>query len=528
MRKISLGVCCGTLLIASLVGTGCSRFRHSNEQIFINMRDDPRSLDPREVRLLSNINLIKHIYEGLVQENTSTGEIEPALAESYSLSNDGMRYTFRLRQTQWSNGDPLTAEDFIDSWKQVVRREVGGIYLFAFDPIQNVKKATQNECSLDEVGFYAEDSRTLVITLDSPTSHFLKLLSLPIFFPVHRQQREGKDSLPVTNGAFYLKKFKAKQWMHLEKNPYYYNHDQVNSQAIVVHFIPDANTAALLFNQGKLHWQGPPWGERIPTEALAYLKSQGNLLTFEVAETSWITFNINKFPFSYPKLRKALALALDKHALVSAAFLNRVQPAIHLLPTNIHTYPVPDRPPQEYNRNLAKKLFMEAIQELDITSKDLENYTLTFPSSSVAHALLVQLIREQWKDVLGFTISIAGKEFPVMQQELTSGQFSLAMGEWFADFSDPMAFLSIFSYPSGIPPYSINHESFLALLKTIQHECNRQKRSELISQAALYLESLHIIEPIYHDAFHVALNKKFANVRLSPTGIVDFRYINSP
>lgn len=104
------------------------------------MRDDPRSLDPREVRLLSNINLIRHIYEGLVQENTHTGEIEPALAEHYFISEDGMQYTFQLRQAYWSNGDPLTATDFIDSWKQVVTHEVGGVYHFAFDPIKNAKK----------------------------------------------------------------------------------------------------------------------------------------------------------------------------------------------------------------------------------------------------------------------------------------------------------------------------------------------------------------------------------------------------
>ena len=527
MRKIPLGVSFGFLLIASVVLIGCSQFRHSQGQICINMRDDPRSLDPREVRLLSNINLIRHIYEGLVQENTHTGEIEPALAEHYFISEDGMQYTFQLRQAYWSNGDPLTATDFIDSWKQVVTHEVGGVYHFAFDPIKNAKKVSQQNCSLSEVGFYAKDERTLVIDLESPTSHFLKLLSLPIFFPVHKKQREGITTKPITNGAFYPKKMKAKQWIHLEKNPYYYNQEQVNTHSIIVHFIPDANTAALLFNQGKLHWQGPPWGERIPTEALAYLQSQGHLHTFEVAGTSWITFNINKFPFNHAKLRKAMSLALDKEALVAAAFLDRVQPASHLLPTNIHKYPPSDLLSKEHNKCLAKKLFVEAMKELGMSIKDIENHALVFPSSSASHALLVQLVREQWKETLGFTIPILGKEFSLLQKELTSGQFSLATGEWFADFSDPMAFLSIFG-TSGVLPYRIPHKDFLSLLATIEHEREPQRRLELISQAALYLESLHIIEPIYHDAFHVALNKKFSNLTLSPTGIVDFRHTNAP
>lgn len=271
----------------------------------------------------------------------------------------------------------------------------------------------------------------------------------------------------------------------------------------------------------------PPWGERIPTEALAYLQSQGHLHTFEVAGTSWITFNINKFPFNHAKLRKAMSLALDKEALVAAAFLDRVQPASHLLPTNIHKYPPSDLLSKEHNKCLAKKLFVEAMKELGMSIKDIENHALVFPSGSASHALLVQLVREQWKETLGFTIPILGKEFSLLQKELTSGQFSLATGEWFADFSDPMAFLSIFG-TSGVLPYRIPHKDFLSLLATIEHEREPQRRLELISQAALYLESLHIIEPIYHDAFHVALNKKFSNLTLSPTGIVDFRHTNAP
>ncbi|WP_348664090.1 peptide ABC transporter substrate-binding protein [Chlamydia vaughanii] len=527
MRKISMGIFLGILISSSLTLNGCKKFRGSQDQLSISMRDEPRSLDPREVRLLSDINLIKHIYEGLVQENTLTGAIEPALAERYSLSDDGKTYTFHLRQAFWSNGDPIIADDFISSWKQVVNHEVTGVYQFAFDPIKKAEKNPLGNAS-EQAGFYAKDDKTLVIELQEPTSHFLKLLSLPIFFPVHKNQRNSKIALPIANGAFYPKKIKHKQWMQLEKNPYYYDQKQVKTQEITVHFIPDANTASLLFNQGKLHWQGPPWGERIPSEALSRLEKKGNLQTFEVAGTSWITFNINKFPLNHTKLRKALALALDKESLVSTIFLDRAQPARHLLPSSIHTYPVLTLPSKEQRKHLAKKLFQEALEELNICAKDLESHSLVFPAGSSASAMLVQLIREQWKDILGFTISIAGKEFALLQSELASGQFSVSTGGWFADFSDPMAFLTIFAHPSGVPPYILENKDFVSLLATIQKENDQKKRQELISQASLYLESVHIIEPIYHDAFNFALNKKLSNLGFSPTGVVDFRYVKAP
>lgn len=507
---------------------GCNNFRKSQDHLSINMKDDPRSLDPRQVRLLSDINLIKHIYEGLVQENTQTGNLEPALAENYSLSEDGKTYTFHLRQAYWSNGDPLTAEDFIASWKQVVSQEVSGVYNFAFDPIKNIKKIQQGMLPEENVGFYAKDDKTLVIELESPTSHFLKLLALPIFFPVHKEQRESQLALPIASSAFYPKQIKQKQWLRLEKNPHYYNQEAVKTQTITVHFIPDANTAALLFNQGKLHWQGPPWGERIPTETLSHLQSKGSLRSFDVAGTSWLTFNVNKFPLNHAKLRQALSLALDKESLVSTIFLDRAKPALHLLPNNLHTYPNLELPSKEQRKHLAKKLFQESLEELNITSKDLESHSLVFPSGSSASALLVQMIREQWKDTLGFSIPIAGKEFALLQAELASGHFSLATGGWFADFSDPMAFLTIFAHPSGVPPYALDHKDFIELLTTIQEERDLEKRNELISQAALYLETFHIIEPIYHDAFHFALNKKLSNFNFSPTGVVDFRFVKAP
>ncbi len=461
----------------------------------------------------------------MVQENILSGNIEPALAESYSLSEDGLTYIFKLKPAFWSNGDPLKAEDFIESWKQVATQEVSGIYAFAFNPIKNLRKIQEKQLSIDHLGVSAPNESTLIITLESPTSHFLKLLALPVFFPVHKSQRSlSSKSLPVASGAFYPKKIKQKQWIRLSKNPYYYNQSKVETETITIHFIPDANTAAKLFNQGKLNWQGPPWGERIPQETLSNLESKGHLHSFDVAGTSWLTFNIHKFPLNNMKLREALACALDKEALVSTLFLGRAKTANHLLPTNIHSYPESQQQKILNCKAYAKKLFKEALEELQITAKDLEHLNLIFPVSSSASSLLVQLVREQWKETLGFSIPIIGKEFAFLQADLASGNFSLATGGWFADFADPMAFLTIFAYPSGVPPYAINQKDFLEILQNIEHEQDPQKRSKLVSEASLYLETFHIIEPIYHDAFQFAMNKKLSNLGVSPTGVVDFRY----
>ncbi|XHF37341.1 peptide ABC transporter substrate-binding protein [Chlamydia sp. 12-01] len=488
------------------------------------MRDDPRSLDPRHVRLLTDMNLTRQIYEGLVQENPSTGNSEPALAESFSLSNDAKTYTFTLKQAHWSNGDPITSEDFIASWKQVISNEVPSVYCFAFSPIKNVEKIQKGKVSIEDVGFYAKDDKTLVIELESPTSHFLKLLALPVFFPIHKNQRQSPSMLPIASSAFYPKQIKEKQWLKLEKNPYYYDQEQVSIETITIYFIADPNTASLLFNQGKIDWQGPPWGDRIPIETLSYLQSKGSLRSFDVSGTSWLIFNVNKSPLNHPKLREALSLALDKEKLISTVFLGRKRSVEHILPDNLHVYPDSDNLTPEERKTKAKRLFKESLEELNISVKDLEGLPLILTSISAANALFAQMIRQQWKDLLGFTISITIKEFALLQSDLASGDFSLAICCWYADFFDPMAFLTIFSQTTGIQPYILDREDFTKLITAIQKETDLEKRKELISQAALYLENLRIVEPLYYDIFYFTLNKNVSNISYFPTGNVDFRY----
>ncbi len=518
-----MGVCFNLFLISSLMLQSCENKHSAPKHIALSMREDPRSLDPREVRLLADINLIKQIYEGLVQENPQTKEIEPALAKSFTISEDKMTYTFHLRKAFWSNGDPITAYDFVDSWKQVVTQEVVGIYAFAFAPLKNITKIQKGSLPLDHIGFEALDKTTLKVSLEQPTSHFLRLLSLPIYFPTHASQRNSHHSqLPITSGAFFPKETKQKQWLTLFKNPYYYKQDQVKTQTIKIHFVPDSNTASLLFNQGKLNWLGPPWGDRIPLEAQANLQTQGYLHVFDVAATSWLVFNTHKFPLNHQKLRQALAFAIDKDIIVSSLFIDAVKPAQHLIPHHIHSYPEETSLNTQQRKILAKKLFNEALEELQISPRNFENLCLSFSAGASINPLLAQLIRHQWKETFGFTIPLSGKEFSLLQEDLASKNFSFAIGGWYADFSDPMAFLSIFT--SGISPYTIDNQTFLNLVSTIQHEHDYLTRQSLVSQAAIYLESLHIVEPIYHDSYHFALNKKFSNLEFSSTGTIDLRY----
>lgn len=501
-----------------LICTSCTK-QVKQQDLTISMKEAPRSLDPREARLLSDITLAKHLYEGLVEENEN-GDIQLALAQSYSVSEDGLTYVFKLKPVFWSNGEALKSQDFINSWKDVVSHKVTSIYEFVFDSIHNIDAFRTGALSLDNIGLSSIDDQTLEIKLQRPVSHFLKLLALPVFYPVY--QKKSSSPHTITNGAFHLADFDHKIGMRLEKNPFYHRKSLVKTPTMQIRFIQDPHTAALFFNKKMIHWQGPPWGSGIPKESFAHLKKTGELHSANVAGTSWILFNTHSYPFSNSKLRQALSLSIDKQRL--SASLNHVQPAYHLIPSILHKYPQNIPSSEEERRLQAQKLFKEALEELNLSIKDLESYPILFSSSSQVNSFLAHMIREQWKEMFNFSTPIIGKEFATLQTDLTNKQFALAIGAWFADFSDPMTFLSIFSYPNGLPTYAINNHTFSRLLHNIQIETEKEKRLELISEASLYLEQLHIIEPLYHEVFHFALSKNLTNFYLSSTGIADLRF----
>ncbi|WP_348660409.1 peptide ABC transporter substrate-binding protein [Chlamydiifrater volucris] len=505
------------------------------------MHDDPYSLDPRSVRLLSNITLSKHLFEGLLRETCTAEGVELALAESYSVSADNTCYTFQLKPTTWSNGDPLTAEDFKESWEQVILGLVPSVFHYAFMDIKNAKKALSGEVSRKEIGIYCPNKTTLVVQLDKPVPYFPKLLCLPAFSPVHKLWREQTDlSLPsssknmlIGNGPFVLKKRRAKQYLQLAKNPCYHEADQVKLSGIDIQIIPDVHTATLLFENGKIDWQGPPWSDSLPLETSKCLTKQGKLQRFDIAGTSWLIFNTKRYPFNNKKLRKALSLAIDRQLLVNTVLNGRGSTTFEILPpclnpkggfSSFYKEAPTTSETSDDQQQSARKLFHEALEELGLSPEEFKKFPLLFPASGSVTPLIVQAISQQWKEVLGIHVPLQGLEFSVLQDKKHSGSFSLTIGDWMADFHDPMAFLSIFSSPFGVQPYVLDNPTFAALVTSIQKEEDEHARAQLIERASSLLENESCVMPLYHHSFEFTLNKRLANLKLSPLGTVDFKY----
>ncbi|MEG1542870.1 MAG: peptide ABC transporter substrate-binding protein [Victivallaceae bacterium] len=515
------------LLSIALTVSSCSSVKpNASQKISLAMQEDPLSLDPRQVRLVSNITLVKHLFEGLMREGSETEPPQPALIEEYFLSEDQKTYTFKLKKSFWHNGDPVTAYDFKDSWIQLLSKDFPTIFGYVFDGIKGAKAFRTGKGLREDIGITSPNDATLIVELEHPLSYFLDLLTLPAFLPVHKSARSphviGIGTEPfVFNGAFVIDNRKPGHSLTLKKNLHYHDEHKVRLEKIEIKIIPDSHTVHLLFEKGILDAEGPPWGGNIPVEAVETLKREGVLHSFDVAGTCWLSINTAKQPFSNEKLRRALALSIDREAIVKYVLKENQKPAGSVLP-GFRQITVDKRFGLEIIE--ARTLLKEALKELGITKEDLSACSLIYSSSSYRNALIAQTIQEQWRQHLGISLPLEAMDHKILNERRINGHYYITTADWIADFLDPMSFLSVFEKDSGLPAYSLKSPEFSNLVDLISNETDEAIRGDLIQKAERFLSTEIKVIPLYHHSFACALKKSVCDVRFSHLGTMDFRY----
>ena len=321
------------IAILALIGFGCqSSFekkgsKQLSHSLKINIGDEPQTLDPRKTRDLKSQMIAKMLFEGLTRINPlEKGEL--ALAESVEISADLKTYTFHLRESCWSNGDPVTAFDFVETWKTVLSPHFPSDTAFHLYVIKQAKSAKEGKVDLDAIGVRATDRRTLVVELESPTPYFLDLLASPPFFPVHQRG----DPL-VSNGPFQLVKWQHQDHLVLQKNETYWDASSVHIEEIELQMV-QGETELLLFEKKKLDWAGSPFSI-LPLDALKGLKLENLLQTKEMLGTYFFRINTERLPFHHPFMRKAFALAVSRKAIGEHVTQGDQIPATGLVPLSL-------------------------------------------------------------------------------------------------------------------------------------------------------------------------------------------------
>ena len=523
---------CLTLL---LLTTACDQkspeqkhFLPNAQVLKLNLHSDPPSLDSRTATDAHSAAVLRMLFEGLTRI-LPDGTTEPAAAEQITLSENNTRYTFVLREASWSNGDPVTAHDFAQTWKQVLDPAFPSALAYQLYVLKNGKAANEGKASIDEIGVTAVDEKTLVVDLEQPTPYFLELTAHMMFYPVNQKadkvnpnwsQRAG-DSYPC-NGPFRLLEWKHSDLIVVGKNPSYWDANSVNIDGMLLSMVEDAATELHMFENGELDWAGPPLSLTLPVDAIPHLRHAGKLVTTPIAGTYYYQFNTKRFPFNNQKLRKAFAYAIGRERITENVTQGEEVPAMGLVPD---TMPFEQKPFfADKQTAKAQELFQEALTELGVTKKELPVIQLNY-NTGEHHLKVAQAIQEQWNRAFGIQVQLLASEWKVHLNTLQQKNFMIARLGWVADFNDPINFLEVLKYESG----GSNHTGWMnprytELLNSSAREADPKMRQEILLEAEALLMDELPVAPVYFLTFSYVKSDKLKDVYVSPLGGIDFRW----
>jgi oligopeptide transport system substrate-binding protein len=415
---------------------------------------EPQGLDPHVVTGVPENHLIRALFEGLAVKNPYTLEPEPGVAESWEFSEDGRVITFHINPAaKWSNGDSMTAEDYVFSWHRALNPAMGNLYAYMLFPVRNAEAyATGKLENPDDVGVKALDKLTLQVTLNEPTPYFLQLMDHYSTFAVHRPTLEkfGKatDRFTkwtragniVSNGAFKLSEWLLNRRITLEKSETYWDADKVKLNAVV--FYPTENIVSeeRMFRAGQLHYTQVVPLEKIPVyEAM----DSSPYVQAPYLGTYFFLINTGRPPVDDVRVRQALSMAVDRQTLADTVMQKSVLPAYSITPPGALGY----QPPKlfGYDVDKAKALLADAGYPNGEGWPGLE---ITY-NTSESHRKIAVALQQMWKEALNIDITIANQEWKVYLDSVTQMDFQVARRGWIGDYVDPNNFLDLYITGGG-------------------------------------------------------------------------------
>ena len=467
---------------------------------------EPYSLDPQLNFSNDGGNIINNTFEGLMRE--SNGELVPGMAESYEITQEGTVYTFYLKDAQWSDGNPVTANDFEYAWKRACDPNLEpepARYSYQLFYIKGAQEAIEGKGSPDDVAVTALDEKTLKVELLSPTPYFLDLTTFYTYMPVRADMIE-KDTdgwarnpeTAVSNGPFVLTEYKAGESLTLSKNQNYWDSDNVNLDYIEGFFIVEENTMLSAYEAGEVDVIPD-----VPIQEIPRLKeNNSDFYILPSIGTNYYIFNTQKEPMDDPLVRKALSYVINRTAIVEKITQGEEAEATGFVPIGLLDEEGNDfrEIAGDYgidkatgNVERAKELLAEAGYP---NGEGFPTLELIFNSYG-SHQAVAEAIQQMWKKELGIDIRILNQEWGALQDNIYSGNFEIASGGWTADYADPTTMLDIWLSYSGNNTAKWDSKRYDALIeesKTI----TGQERFDCLYEAEALLMDAMIVAPILY------------------------------
>jgi len=472
---------------------------------------DPESLDPHKTSTVYEANILRDLFSGLTVQNAKA-EVIPGAAESWTVSPDGKVYTFKLRADgKWSDGTPVTANDYVFSWRRLVDPATAAEYAYMLAPVVNAEAITKGEKKSDELGVKAIDDNTFEVTLNAPTPYFLEMLTHQATYAVSKANVDkfGADFIKpgnlVSNGAFMLAEFVPNDHVKVVKNPNFY--DVANVKLDTVNYIPteDRSTAMKRFEAGELDSN-----DDIPTEQLADLKAKfgPQVRIGPYLGTYYYVFKLPKDPWTNVKLRHAISMAIDRDYLAEKVWQNTMIPAYSFVPPGIGGYETKTTDYAEMSQidreDAAKKILTELGYGPDKPLKLEIRY-----NTSENHKNSAVAIQEQLKP-LGIEVTLLNTDTKTHYAHLENhGDFDVARAGWIADYKDPENFLALCKTGTGNNYGEYTNKEYDDLLAAAAASADPAERMKKLSEAeAVGVARDLCVLPLLYYGYHTVVSDK--------------------
>lgn len=519
-------------------------------ELTVNIASEPQTIDPALNSAVDGAIMINHMFEGLMRwvdsgaetvgsDGTCTNaELSYGQAESYDkVSNeDGtVTYTFHLRDgIKWSDGQDVTAQDFVFSWQRLVNPETAADYSYMIDCVVNANTIMNGEMDPSELGVSAPDDKTFVVTITSDLPYFTEICAFPATFPVREDivsdsQWTYSPDTYISNGAYKMTSRVTNSEIVMEKNENYYGVDTLGPDKITFKLMDDANAMLSGFNSGELDFI-----ESMPTDEVAGLLASGDLKIVDYIGTYYVCYQTQKAPFDDPRVRQAFTLAVDRTYIVEQITQTGQVEAGGYVPAGVYDaagatgddfrtvggdYYAPTDADYEANCEKARELLAEAGYP---NGEGFPVVTYLYNTDD-SHKAVAEALQNMWQTQLGVTVQLDNQEWATFLQTRKDGDYSIARNGWIADYNDPMSFLDMWLTGGGNNDAQYSNPDYDALIQQAKAATDPAERMELMHQAENILVGQDwVVNPLYFYTQKYMLADGIQGMYYTPLGYFFF------
>ncbi|RWR03682.1 peptide ABC transporter substrate-binding protein [[Pantoea] beijingensis] len=493
-----LAACATSSVLAATVPTGTALAER--QEIVRHIKDEPASLDPVKAVGLPEIQVLRDLFEGLTNQDAQ-GNIIPGVAQNWQ-SNDSKSWIFTLRKdAKWSNGDPVTASDFVYSWRRLVDPvNTSSFAWFAeLAGISNAGAITKGEMTPDKLGVVALDAYHLKVTLEKPVPYFVSLTANVSLFPVPQKVVDAhgsdwtKTSNLVGNGAYKLQERVVNEKLVLVPNEHYW--DNAHSVLTKVTFLPinEESSATKRYRAGDIDIT-----ESFPKNLYALLKKQipAEVYTPDQLGTYYYAFNTRKGPTADVRVRKALSWTIDRNIIAQKVLGTGEKPAWHFTPDVTSGFRPKQSILQQYSQEELNAQAKALLAAAGYGPTKPLNLTLLY-NTSENHQKIAIAVASMWKKNLGINVKLQNQEWKTYIDSRNSGNFDVIRASWVGDYNEPSTFLSLLGSRHSGNIAKFSNAEYDAVLDKASRESNAAARNDDYNQAEQLIADQAPIAPIY-------------------------------